>query len=782
MKPAVRRCFVLLIASLLPASIPAAALGQTLTVYGTAPGQAGPDYAGGVIGVGDTVRLDDGATVTGGITNSGTLQFNQTSGSLALTGSYVGNATALLSLTNSGTVGLLQSSTAVYIDGAVNVQAGRLTTGTAALFVGSTGTGSLTISGNGYVSTTFAQFASGANSTASLTITGGTFTNTALTVPPFYFASGSASSGTFTMTGGTASLGAGSGGGFAYGANSTATMLLTGGTMSWSWIEPAEGDNSTATITIGGTGTRLISSQYIRMSLGTNSVSSMTVNDGVVSANTLRMGSGVNSVSTFTVTGGSVGFDGTGATINGNFIGARAGSSGTMTFTGGTTTFAGPTLVGGLGTVNGGGASRGMFRMDGGLITSNTAASGLFSNVNENHFILGRYAPTIGEMVVTSGTFIGQRDFYVGGSGTGSLTLSGSGGLVQVARLFISATANSQMNSVGGAGTVTVSSGTLLSTGSATIGNTTSGTGSLTINGSGVVIVGGTLARGAVGAINLQAGGTLQIGTGSTGGVLLGGTGSLRNDGTLVFNRSNALTHAGLISGTGGLVKRGTGALTLSASNSYSGLTTVSSGTLALSGSGAIGSGGLTLAAGSTFDLASLTDASYVLPTTGDLAGSGLLAGAGKALSVLGEFRPGSSPGTITLASGFTLDLSASEGSVFELTDPSYSAGTFDLVDGAGNVILGGRLSLVFTNGSYANGTNVVRLFANTGSISGIFSSVEATGLEAGQSVTFDAATGYVSIVPEPSALAALGTAAATLLARAWRRNAGPRRRPAGSR
>jgi hypothetical protein len=130
----------------------------------------GPAYAGGVIGVGDTVRLDDGATVTGGITNSGTLQFNQTSGSLALTGSYVGNATALLSLTNSGTVGLLQSSTAVYIDGAVNVQAGRLTSGTAALFVGSTGTGSLTISGNGYVSTTHAQFASGANSTASLTL------------------------------------------------------------------------------------------------------------------------------------------------------------------------------------------------------------------------------------------------------------------------------------------------------------------------------------------------------------------------------------------------------------------------------------------------------------------------------------------------------------------------------------------------------------------------------------------------------------------------------------
>ena len=82
------------------------ARGGSLVVYGTAPGQQGPAYPGGVILEGDTVRIDDGATVTGAIANSGTLQFNQTSGSLAITGTYTGGVTATLSLTSGGTVSL----------------------------------------------------------------------------------------------------------------------------------------------------------------------------------------------------------------------------------------------------------------------------------------------------------------------------------------------------------------------------------------------------------------------------------------------------------------------------------------------------------------------------------------------------------------------------------------------------------------------------------------------------------------------------------------------------
>ena len=43
--------------------------------------------------------------------------------------------------------------------------------------------------------------------------------------------------------------------------------------------------------------------------------------------------------------------------------------------------------------------------------------------------------------------------------------------------------------------------------------------------------------------------GTLQVGNGGTTGTL--GTGAVVNNGALVFNRSNALTVGGVISGTG---------------------------------------------------------------------------------------------------------------------------------------------------------------------------------------------------------------------------------------
>ena len=54
---------VAVILSLLSTSAEAG-LGTT-TTYGTASGESGPDYTGGTIGVSSTVRLNDGATVSG---------------------------------------------------------------------------------------------------------------------------------------------------------------------------------------------------------------------------------------------------------------------------------------------------------------------------------------------------------------------------------------------------------------------------------------------------------------------------------------------------------------------------------------------------------------------------------------------------------------------------------------------------------------------------------------------------------------------------------------------
>ena len=43
--------------------------------------------------------------------------------------------------------------------------------------------------------------------------------------------------------------------------------------------------------------------------------------------------------------------------------------------------------------------------------------------------------------------------------------------------------------------------------------------------------------------------------------------------------------------------------------------------------------------------------------------------------------------------------------------------GTYDLVNGNGSLIFGGILNLAFSGGSYADGTDVLQLFANTGDV-----------------------------------------------------------------
>jgi hypothetical protein len=164
----------------------------------------------------------------------------------------------------------------------------------------------------------------------------------------------------------------------------------------------------------------------------------------------------------------------------------------------------------------------------------------------------------------------------------------------------------------------------------------------------------------------------------------------------------------------------------------------------------------LNLGSGGVFDLTALASGTYSLPSAGDLIGSGTLTGNGRTLAVLGAFQPGNSPGTVTVDAGFTLDLSGATSTTFDITDPLFTAGTYDLVNGNGSTIFGGILNLTFSGGSYDNDTDVLQLFANTGGFSGDFTSVVSTGLAAGQAATFNAATGFISItaVPEPSTYA----------------------------
>jgi hypothetical protein len=77
-------------------------------------------------------------------------------------------------------------------------------------------------------------------------------------------------------------------------------------------------------------------------------------------------------------------------------------------------------------------------------------------------------------------------------------------------------------------------------------------------------------------------------------------------------------------------------------------------------------------------------------------------------------------------------------------------------VSGDGSAVFGGVLKLVFSGGTYAEGADVLQIFANAGGRSGNFSAVNATGLAAGQLAIFNPATGFISVVPEPSTWASL--------------------------
>ncbi len=70
------------------------------------------------------------------------------------------------------------------------------------------------------------------------------------------------------------------------------------------------------------------------------------------------------------------------------------------------------------------------------------------------------------------------------------------------------------------------------------------------------------------------------------------------NNDQLIFNQTDNSTVANAISGTGSLEQKGTGILTLSGSNTYGGITLISSGTLKAGSSTALGStaGGTTIA------------------------------------------------------------------------------------------------------------------------------------------------------------------------------------------
>ncbi|MGE3920442.1 MAG: autotransporter-associated beta strand repeat-containing protein, partial [Gammaproteobacteria bacterium] len=82
-------------------------------------------------------------------------------------------------------------------------------------------------------------------------------------------------------------------------------------------------------------------------------------------------------------------------------------------------------------------------------------------------------------------------------------------------------------------------------------------------------------------------GGVLQVGNGGTSGSLVG---NILNNAILNFDRSDSYLFNGAISGTGSLSQIGAGTLILAGNNTYTGGTTIATGTLQIGNGGATGS------------------------------------------------------------------------------------------------------------------------------------------------------------------------------------------------
>ena len=129
-------------------------------------------------------------------------------------------------------------------------------------------------------------------------------------------------------------------------------------------------------------------------------------------------------------------------------------------------------------------------------------------------------------------------------------------------------------------------------------GSITLGAGSFTEYGAGTWVLLGTNNNWA-GSTTINSPGVLQIGDGGANGSLGGAT--IANNGTLTLVSANNLLITNVISGGGPLNQNGTGMVTLTAANSYSGLTTIrGSGVLRITDVAALGSGQCTIGSAQT--------------------------------------------------------------------------------------------------------------------------------------------------------------------------------------
>ena len=415
----------------------------------------------------------------------------------------------------------------------------------------------------------------------------------------------------------------------------------------------------TAAVMVNGTATFDISNAIGGATIGDlTTISGTTV---FLGSKTLTFGTALESVVAGAITG-------TGGSITKQGIGI-ATLSGASTFTGGTTINAGTLAIGSGGSLY----SSGSVTVNGTAIFDISAfSSGLtigdLTTQPGTNIALGSNVLTFGtgNSTTIAGTIVGAGSLIK--QGTGTVTISQDNtfeGGVNLSQGQITIAAAEAL----GTGTLTMGVGTTLSigalidaenaitlSGAATIDVSSGGpgtlsgiisgpSGALTKSGGDTLILSGANTYGGGTTINggileltqdgsLAATGTVTVngssrfdistitGTSSTIGALITALPSTVSLGgkTLIFGTgsSSNTTLAGTIIGTGGsLQKVGTGTVTISNANTFTGGVALNAGGILITNNTALGSGALLMAAGTTLSVGALVNASNLITLSG---------------------------------------------------------------------------------------------------------------------------------------------------------------------
>lgn len=459
----------------------------------------------------------------------------------------------------------------------------------------------------------------------------------------------------------------------------------------------------------------------------------------------------------------------------GIFLGAAGGSSGNLNLDSGAVTLSGEFQIGA--NFFSQGSSTSTFSMSGGTLTANIISLARGAN---------NTAAMSGTATITGGTLNSKQWFTLGfaGSAADAATVTNNGGTVnvntsgggvlemgvfdQTTNVFnqISGNVTLQNNASisfgnGGnhAGTSTFNQNGGTVTFYSDAGTTVGGTGSLNLgngNSTGTYVynlAGGTLtvpsiqktAGGASGTFNFS-GGTLRAAANSAT-FMTGLTAANVGAGGAIIDTNNFNITIGqqlLDNGGGGLTKQSAGALNLTASNTYTGATTVSGGSLVLAASADINSSsGITVnGSGAKFVALSSTAVSpTVTLTSGTVDGTGTINTVNVANSASNTIANGNG-GTGTFTIG-TLSFSGAGNLSLNVASNTPGLATTTLTtNAAGNVVVNA------TNASWSPGTYDLISYSTLGGAGfGKFQKGTIAGLSGRQSATLTNPSGFIALV-----------------------------------